>query len=229
MPNSVRKLIKNGIEYGGIFAQGGIDISDTTAQAADVASGKVFYTADGTRTTGSATIGWISIDDLATNVAPSGDIVLGNIAVGDYALAYKSTITSLSGDVTAVGASAFTYCSSIKSISFPNMTGQFLQAAARDCRALEFADLGGCRQINSTAFQNAMSLTEVVLRSSSVCTLQNVSAFVNTPIRGYHSGSGTIYVPSSLISSYQTASNWSTIYNEGHCTFAAIEGSQYEL
>ena len=171
--------------------------------------------------------GWTT-DGIATNAEPSGDIVLGNIAVGDYALAYKSAITSLSGGVTAVGAYAFHYCSGLKSISFPSMTGQFLQSAARDCRVLEFADLGSCSQINSSAFQNAMSLTVVVLRGSSVCRLQNANALVNTPIRGYNSGSGTIYVPSALISSYQTTSPWSTIYNEGHCTFVAIEGSQYE-
>lgn len=79
MPNSVRKLIKNGIEYGGIFVQGGspavtvvdvpdahggiekritaVDISDTTAQAADVAQGRIFYTANGTRTTGTGSGG----------------------------------------------------------------------------------------------------------------------------------------------------------------------------
>lgn len=40
---------------------------------------------------------------------------------------------------------------------------------------------------------------------------------------------GTVYVPSALISSYQTASNWSTLYNNGTLTFAAIEGSPYQL
>lgn len=37
-----------------------------------------------------------------------------------------------------------------------------------------------------------------------------------------------IYVPQSLISSYQTASNWSSAYSAG-VTFAPIEGSEYEL
>jgi hypothetical protein len=37
----------------------------------------------------------------------------------------------------------------------------------------------------------------------------------------------TIWVPSALISVYQTATNWSTLYNMG-VTFAPIEGSIYE-
>lgn len=35
--------------------------------------------------------------------------------------------------------------------------------------------------------------------------------------------------PTELISTYQTATNWKTLYDGGTLTFAAIEGSQYEL
>ena len=171
--------------------------------------------------------GWTT-DGIATNAEPNGVITLGSIEVGAFALAKKTAITSLSGSVTQVLENAFNGCSSLTSISFPNMTGQFQQAAARDCKNLTFVDLGGCTQINNTAFQNANALSTLVLRRTSVCTLQNVQAFVNTPIRGYGGGSGEIYVPESLISTYQGASNWSSIYSEGHVTFKKIEGSIYE-
>lgn len=59
----------------------------------------------------------------------------------------------------------------------------------------------------------------VILRKASV-----VSAATTDSIRGLTN----VYVPQSLISSYQTASNWSTRYNDGYITFHAIEGSQYE-
>jgi hypothetical protein len=50
-------------------------------------------------------------------------------------------------------------------------------------------------------------LTTVILRVNKVCTLANVSAFNNTPIKN---GSGYVYVPSALVDSYKAASNWST-------------------
>ena len=96
-------------------------------------------------------------------------------------------------------------CSSLESVSFPNVTSIGL----------------GC-------FRNCTMLTRLILRHTSVVQLKNISAFATTPMRGYNSQNGTVYVPSALISSYQTATNWSTIYSEGHCTFVAIEGSIYE-
>jgi hypothetical protein len=121
-------------------------------------------------------------------------------------------------------------------VSFPNMAVASLStvfgttAAANACQLLEDADIGNTSDIAANAFANCNKLQTLILRKTgSICTLSNVSAFLNTPMRGYNGLSGTIYVPSALISTYQTATNWSTIYGEGHVTFAAIEGSQYEL
>lgn len=49
-------------------------------------------------------------------------------------------------------------------------------------------------------------------------------AITENAIRGVR----TVYVPNDLIESYQTATNWSTKYNNGIITFLPIEGSQYE-
>lgn len=67
----------------------------------------------------------------------------------------------------------------------------------------------------------------LILRKSTIFTLGNVDAFNGTPFASGGSG-GTIYVPSSLISEYQSASNWTTVNGYGTITWAAIEGSQYE-
>ena len=100
--------------------------------------------------------------------------------------------------------------------------------AFQQCYALETLDLPKVTTIKGSGFYNARVLSTLILRHTSVVTLENVNAFTNTPLTGYNSGSANVYVPQSLISSYQTASNWSTIYGQGHLTFVAIEGSQYE-
>ena len=52
---------------------------------------------------------------------------------------------------------------------------------------------------------------------SSVCALNNINAFNSCPIRysNYYRGDGysygSIYVPSSLLTDYQAATNWVTI------------------
>jgi hypothetical protein len=162
--------------------------------------------------------------------------------IGSNAFRYCNGITSLSGNcrITSFGASAFNgssvYPMQLAHVSFPNMAVASLStvfgttAAANACQLLEDADIGNTSDIAANAFANCNKLQTLILRKTgSICTLSNVSAFLNTPMRGYNGLSGTIYVPSALISTYQTATNWSTIYGEGHVTFAAIEGSQYEL
>ena len=64
---------------------------------------------------------------------------------------------------------------------------------------------------------------------TSVTTCANVSAFLNTPVRGRSGLTAKIYVPEALIDSYKAASVWSTINGYGYVEWCAIEGSDYEL
>lgn len=63
-------------------------------------------------------------------------------------------------------------------------------------------------QIEASAFYNCSRLASVCLRrTDGIYALQNTNAFQGTPIA---SGTGYIYVPSALLSTYQGATNWST-------------------
>lgn len=77
--------------------------------------------------------------------------------------------------------------------------------------------------IDRYAFEYCGSLTRIVLKAPVVCTLANVNAFLNTPFR--NGTGGVAYVPQSLVSEYQNATNWSALES---ITFLPIEGSPYE-
>lgn len=101
---------------------------------------------------------------------------------------------------------------------------------------LELVDMGFCQSVGNTGFYNCRKLQTLIMRRTSVVPLANTNAFINTPFRGYSGLTGTIYIPKVLYdhlgdgssSDYQQATNWSTLYADGHCVFAQIEGSQYE-
>ena len=120
---------------------------------------------------------------------------------------------------TEIGESAFYSCTSLTSVNFPECMyiGSF---AFLGCSSLTSVSFPACTDIGIAAFAGCSSLSRLYLTASSVVTL-GFSVFDATPIRnssylGYY---GSIYVPAELISSYQTASNWS-YYSD---RFAAIE------
>ena len=164
-----------------------------------------------------------------------------SINTGSFGSCISLLTVSCDGAITSLGTNAFTGSTNtemlLQSASFPNMslssniTYTFgSSTAANACHYLEFVDIGKTTGISSNAFANCYSLETIVLRkTASVCSLGNVNAFTNTPFSGYDSKTGTAYVPSALIASYKTASNWATLYNNGTVTFEAIEGSDYEL
>lgn len=167
----------------------------------------------------------------------------GVTSIGSNAFRSCTSLTSIScnGVITKLDTNAFNGNTNLQmqltSVSFPNMalTSNLSYAfgyttAAYACQLLEFCDIGSTTGIAASAFANCYSLETLVLRkTASVCSLANVNAFTNTPMSGYDNKTGTVYVPEALIASYQTATNWSTLYNAGTVTFAKIEGSDYEL
>jgi hypothetical protein len=122
--------------------------------------------------------------------------------VGDDALTdsiiYRSITEFNDNLITSIGLYALYQCTALTSVNLPNVTSIYGNA------------FGGCS-----------SLTTIILRSPTVCTLADRSAFSSTPFASNGTG-GTAYVPQALISQYQTATNWSSLYASGKCNFVAI-------
>ena len=100
---------------------------------------------------------------------------------------------------------------------------------------MKYVDVGkgftGNKQIQVSAFANCSTLDTLVIRGgdngSRMMTLANLNAFANTPFASAGTG-GTLYVPSALVSTYQSATNWSTLLGYANNNIQAIEGSIYE-
>ena len=174
--------------------------------------------------------------NLALTSLPSGLTSISNHAFrgcsGLSSISCDGVITTL-GDNVFIGTN--NHSMNLARVEFPNMAISVITlvfgsvTASQACQNLEVADIGSTQSIAGSAFANCYMLSTLVLRrSDAICTLANVNAFQNTPMRGRSGLRGTIYVPSALIETYKTASNWSTIYNAGYLTFAAIEGSAWE-
>ena len=104
----------------------------------------------------------------------------------------------------------------LEAVTFPK-AASVAQQAMEKCYALAYADLPICKSIAAKGFYNCSSLKTLILRlTTAVCSLANVSAFTGTLIA---SGTGFIYVPSALVDSYKSATNWSTFASQ----FRAIE------
>lgn len=162
--------------------------------------------------------------------------------VGFNAFNGASGLTSVSfPEVTDVKDNAFMECSALSEINFPKaatIRGQaFYKCYALEsvylpsaidigcnglyafstCQKLTRVDLPAVETIYNASFNGCIKLDTVIIRNTAgVCSIGNANVFGNTPIE---KGTGYIYVPASLLNSYQMAPNWSTYANQ----FRAIE------
>lgn len=111
--------------------------------------------------------------------------------------------------VTSITTQSFYACNALTSLSFPVMKTIGAQGV-RACKKLARVDLGTVTSIGALSFDGCSLLDTVIVRTTSVPTLVNVSAFSGTLIA---SGTGYIYVNDTLVENFKTASNWST-YSE---------------
>lgn len=130
-------------------------------------------------------------------------------AIGTNAFANCSSLETciLPNAASEVGGSAFNSCSSLRTVNLPKVTA--LQGNAfYGCSALTEITLPAVINIETRAFRNCSALTKLVLPGNRVVSLNATDVFGNTPIA---SGSGYVYVHPDRLSSYKTATNWSSI------------------
>jgi len=122
-----------------------------------------------------------------------------------------SSLLSVSFPVaTTIDAYAFSGCSKLRSITFPDLQsiGNYV---FQYCYSLSIVSLPKASFIGAGAFSNCRRLVDLYLLGSRLVTLSSTNAFNNTIFSGYstYTSNGYIHVPSSLYSSYLTATNWS--------------------
>ena len=108
--------------------------------------------------------------------------------------------------VQSITTQTFYSCNSLTTLNMPSLKTIGAQGV-RACKKLAKVDLEVVTSIGAFSFDGCSLLDTCIIRTSSVCTLINVSAFTGTKIAN---GTGYIYVPDDLVDSYKTASNWST-------------------
>lgn len=197
-----------------------------------------------------------SADGLANGTEPSGDIILtvDNAGTRTYIFNGCINITSVKSlgnlgglsslfrgctslrtaymNCVTAGDHYFTSCTNLESAVFPNCSVFYTECFSPAVK-LKVVDIGGtttdssrgfCRQ---NIFKDDVLFDTLILRGSAVFPLSNINNFVNTPFASNGTG-GTLYVPQALISSYQSANNWSTILGYTNNQILPIEGSIYE-
>lgn len=130
--------------------------------------------------------------------------------LGNYAFMYCTSLTTVNLPMctTLSGYGAF-YNSNLPSITLPACT-IVGSGAFSYCYKLTKVILPACSAIYSAAFNYCRSLMSLVLGASSVATLSNINVFGSTPMStsSYTGTFGSIYVPTSLVNAYKSATNW---------------------
>lgn len=108
--------------------------------------------------------------------------------------------------VTAIGVYGLAGCTKLTSVVLPAVR-RTEGNAMTGCSGLTKADFSNLQTIRYSTFYSNKKLVTLIIRTQAVANLEKTSAFKDTPIA---SGKGYIYVPSALVDSYKSATNWST-------------------
>lgn len=169
-------------------------------------------------------------------------------SIGHYAFFWCSALASISlSQCETLENHAFYSCINLAKVSFPacKTTGSYAfgrcyaltkvslpacvslsSGTFNECQGLTAVDLPVCNFIGEMGIRYCPKLSDVRLGASTVCVLENSNAFSSTPFAGYSSAFSSIphfYVPSSLITAYQSATNW--VYYSSY--FSSLENAPF--
>ena len=129
---------------------------------------------------------------------------------------------------------AITDNSALTQVIIRGLSRAFNTSGVRANTALQVVDIEGMTHPNGVAaiassmFYGDTNFNVLILRATgAVIPLDNINAFTNSKFAS-GKGGGTLYVPNSMISSYQQASNWSTLLGYATNSIVKLEDSPYE-
>lgn len=148
---------------------------------------------------------------------------------------YSTKITTLDvpNGVTTINSNAYTSCTSLTTVFLPDTVTKLDTQCFRYDTKISKVTMGeGINSIGTYCFSGCSGLKAVIIRkTASVCPLSNTNAFSSSAIS---SKTGYNYVPSALVESYKTATNWSTYAAQirplvdTFADLASIDGSVYD-
>lgn len=147
--------------------------------------------------------------------------------LGDYTF-NSSGISSVHFNCTQeIPTNCFSSCSSL--VTYVNTYSGAAQRglatfALATCPNLEKVDLGTGGRLSGNAFNGSTKMNFLVIRGSAVAMLSSTNVFTGTPFASGGTG-GTLYVPNSILSSYQSSTNWDTILSYANNQIRSIEST----
>lgn len=213
-----------------------IDLTGDTVTEDKLAEGITAHNAKGEQITGTMSGGGsgdeAAIDGLLEDSLV--DLVSGATSVDPYSAYQRNASKTVRlPNATTIGIYAFNTCSMLNSFTAPSVTsiGNYAFSSCtkltelnlhkiktignysfQACTGLSRIDIGtAVTQIGAQAFSNAPITAFIIRRTSGVPSLTSTSAFANS---GIAKGTGYIYVPSALVTSYQSATNWKNYANQ---------------
>ncbi len=143
-------------------------------------------------------------------------------SIGDRAFENCSSLTSISipSGVTSIGDDAFNYCTSLTSITIPNSVTSIGYSAFENCTSLTSIIIpSSVTNIGAFAFSGCSNLTTMIMKGTAPPTLVSISAISSATTK--------IFVPSSSLNAYKSATNWSTyeskIFAGDHLIYLTFE------
>jgi len=131
---------------------------------------------------------------------PSGVTSLGGNCF--YGCSSLQSVTIPSG-VTSLNTSCFQNCSSLQFVAIPSGVTSLNTSCFSNCSSLQSVTIpSGVTSLGNSCFQYCFSLKKIYCKPTTPPTLGNTNAIPNNT-------SLVIHVPTSTISAYQNASNWS--------------------